>query len=240
MPPVSAPMLPVSAILSTWLGSVLTGRAHVDGLLASLEAAGPEQVLLGLEDDPVPLVLAVGILRRRGGSGCSLALPAPGDPAGLAGPPAFNARALEAGQAVVVTGARLGMVPEPTPHGIGWRAEDVREPPPPDLYQAGSDLRRQLAETTQRLVELDVARWRPEVADLLTDLRHDGAAPLPPDLDQRRVETVDRALLCRELVGLAVGDEGGAVTAAEIEARRQALVPLERAARHALVAACSV
>ena len=51
---------------------------------------------------------------------------------------------------------------------------------------------------------------------------------------------VDRAMLCREVVGLAVQHEGGAVTAAEIEARRQALVPLERAARHALVAACSV
>jgi hypothetical protein len=47
-------------------------------------------------------------------------------------------------------------------------------------------------------------------------------------------------MLCREVVGLAVQHEGGAVTAAEIEARRQALVPLDRAARHALVAACSV
>jgi hypothetical protein len=95
-------------------------------------------------------------------------------------------------------------------------------------------------ETTQRLVALDVARWRPEIADVLSDLRHDGAAPLPPHLGPRRVETVDRAMLCREVVGLAVEHEGGAVTAAEIEARRQALAPLDRAARHALVAACSV
>ena len=236
----SVPLLPVSAILSTWLGSVLAGLAQVDGLLTSLESAGPEQVVVGLEADPVPLVLAVGTLRRSGGSGCSLALPAPGDPAGLAGPPAFNARALEAGQAVVVTGSGLGLVPEPTPHGIAWRAEDAQVPPPPDLYQASSDLRRQLTETTHRLVELDVARWRPEIADLLTDLRHEDPALLPPGLEQRRVETVDRAMLCREVVGLAVQHEGGAVTAAEMEARRQALVPLERAARHALVAACSV
>ena len=235
-----APLLPISAILSTWLGSVLAGRAQVDGLLTSLQAAGPEQVVLGLEEGPLPLVLAVGMLRRSGGSGCSLALPAPGDPAGLAGPPAFNARALEAGQAVLVTGSGLGLVPDPTPHGIGWMAEVAQEPPPPDLYQASSDLRRQLTETTLRLVELDVARWRPEIADVLSDLRHNCSAPLPPALEQRRVETVDRAMLCREVVGLAVQHEGGAVTAAEIEARRQALVPLERAARHALVAACSV
>ena len=236
----SAPLLPVSAILSSWLGSVLTGRADLDGLLSALQVAGPEQTVLGLADEPETLVLAVGSLRRRGAAGCSLALPAPGDPAGLAGPTAFNDRALEAGQAVVVTGAGLGLVPEPTPHGIAWRAHEAQEPPPPDLYQAGSDLRRQLMETTQRLVELDVARWRPEIADVLSDLRHGGAAPLPRSLEPRRAETVDRAMLCRQVVGLAVEHEGGAVTAAEIDARRQALAPLDRAARHALVAACSV
>ncbi len=238
--PVSAPMLPVSAILSSWLGSVLTGHAPLDGLLESLQVTGPEQTVVGLEDEPLTLVLAVGRLRRLGASGCSLALPAPGDPAGLAGPSAFNERALEAGQAVVVTGSGLGLVPESSPHGITWRAQGGQEPPPPDLSQAGSDLRRQLMETTQRLVELDVARWRPEIADVLSDLRRDSAALLPPNFGARRVETVDRAMLCREVVGLAVEHEGGAVTAAEIEARRLALVPLDRAARHALVAACSV
>ncbi len=236
----SAPLLPVSAILSSWLGSVLAGRADLDGLLASLQVTGPEQTVLGLAEEPTTLVLAVGTLRRLGAAGCSLALPVPGDPAGLAGPTAFNERALEAGQAVVVTGAGLGLVPEPAPHGIVWRTHRAQEPPPPDLYQAGSDLRRQLVESTQRLVDLDVARWRPEIADLLGDLRHGSATPLPPSLEPRRVETVDRAMLCREVVGLAVEHEGGAVTAAEVEARRQALVPLDRAARHALVAACSV
>lgn len=235
----SAPLLPVSAILSSWLGAVLTGQASLDGMLQALEARGAEQVVVGLDDEPLPLVLAVGALRRRGATGCSLALPAPGDPAGLAGPPAFNSRALETGQAVVLRGAGVGLVPERAPHGIAWRAEEAHEPPPADPAQTGSDLRRVLVETTQRLVELDVARWRPEIADVLTDLRHSGAAPLPPHLPARVVDTVDRALVCREVVGLATQYDGGAVTAAEIESRRLALVPLERAARHALVAACS-
>ena len=201
--------------------------------------AGPEQVVVGLDEEPLALVLAVGAMRRRGATGCSLALPVPGDPAGLAGPPAFNTRALDAGQAVVLRGAGLGLVPEPAPHGITWRAEEAREPPPTDPAQTGGDLRRVLVETTQRLVELDVARWRPEIADVLTDLRHSGAAPSRRSPGPRVAETVDRALVCREVVGLATENEGGAVTAAEIEARRLALVPLERAARHALVAACS-
>ena len=42
-----------------------------------------------------------------------------------------------------------------------------------------------------------------------------------------------------EVAALALDGDGGAVSASEAEARRQALVPLERAARSALTAACS-
>ena len=57
---------------------------------------------------------AAGRLRAPGATGVGLALPAEGDPLGLGGPPAFNAAALEAGEAVVVAerrprpGARRG------------------------------------------------------------------------------------------------------------------------------------
>ena len=42
-----------------------------------------------------------------------------------------------------------------------------------------------------------------------------------------------------EVVDVALLDEGGAVSASEVRRRREALQPLERAARRALVAACS-
>jgi hypothetical protein len=42
-----------------------------------------------------------------------------------------------------------------------------------------------------------------------------------------------------EIVEVALEDDGGAVTAYEIASRRDALRPLERAGRRALVAACS-
>jgi hypothetical protein len=42
-----------------------------------------------------------------------------------------------------------------------------------------------------------------------------------------------------EIVDVALEDDGGAVSLAEITARREALRPLERAARRALVAAGS-
>ncbi|NUR05483.1 MAG: hypothetical protein HOQ45_00570, partial [Nocardioidaceae bacterium] len=47
------------------------------------------------------------------------------------------------------------------------------------------------------------------------------------------------ATRCRTIVDLALEDDGGAVTAAEADARRDALAPLDAAARRALVATCS-
>ena len=41
------------------------------------------------------------------------------------------------------------------------------------------------------------------------------------------------------IVDLALEDDGGAISAHEIELRREALRPLDRAGRRALVAACS-
>ena len=55
----------------------------------------------------------------------------------------------------------------------------------------------------------------------------------------RCVDLAGRALQALAVVDLALEDDGGAVTAYEITARRDALLPLERAGRHALVAACS-
>ena len=48
------------------------------------------------ESAPVGLTLALGRLRALGVTGLRVALPAPGHPLGLSGPPEFNARALEA------------------------------------------------------------------------------------------------------------------------------------------------
>jgi hypothetical protein len=58
---------------------------------------------------------------------------------------------------------------------------------------------------------------------------------LPPPA----VRLASTAARCLTIVGLALDDEGGTVTAWEADQRRQALVPLEKAARRAMVAACS-
>jgi hypothetical protein len=53
------------------------------------------------------------------------------------------------------------------------------------------------------------------------------------------VDLAARGLQARDIVALALEDEGGGVTAYEMTARREALLPLDRAARRALTAAGS-
>lgn len=234
----SVSSLPLSGLLAGWLGACLAGASHPEEMLHAL-GDDTLHLVTGLDVEPVSLVLALGALRRQGATGAALALPAPGDLAGLAGPPGFNERVLDEGEAVLVLGAGLGLVPEFGDDVVTWHAVPAERPRPVDPQEAGALLRTTLIEATHRLVELDVARWQPEIADALGNLHHRSPAPLPPHFEAARVATVERAMLCREIVALARAGEGAAVSASEIDARRAALAPLDRAARHALVAACS-
>jgi hypothetical protein len=96
-----------------------------------------------------------------------------------------------------------------------------------------------LPAAADELAELDVARWRPEVADELMALRRPTPLLVPASTGSRQQRMLALAARCRTIVELALADEGGAVTAAEADRRRAALLPLDRAARRAMVAACS-
>ena len=124
------------------------------------------------ETSPVGLTLALGRLRALGAVGLRVALPVPGHPLGLSGPPAFNARALESEEAVLAVGAGLGLVPdvyEAGPEGgsgpdvhveVVWHCLPVREGPPadvPSLGEAERELAEALREATEALSSLDVA-----------------------------------------------------------------------------------
>jgi hypothetical protein len=71
------------------------------------------------------------------------------------------------------------------------------------------------------------------------DLRHRDGLDAPPGVPARCVELAARGLQALEITEQALEDDGGAISAAEAEARAQALRPLARAGRRALVAACS-
>ena len=185
------------------------------------------------------LVEGLGELRRLGATGLGAAFPAEGDPIGLGGPREFNAEALEAGEAVVVEGLGLGLVPQRTGAAVVWTACPAQRRQLPDVGEADRALRAALITTADALADLEVARWRPEVADQLLDLRHREALVAPDGVPPRCVELASRGLQAADIVTLALEDDGGAITALEAAQRRAALVPLDRAGRAALTAACS-
>ncbi len=233
-------VLPRSARLTCWFTAWVRGRCSLDDARDGVVGTDAAHDILGLAAEPVPLVLALGMLRSRGAARATLALPVPGDPVGLGGPPDFNALALETGEAVLLPGSGLGLVPAVVGAGVTWQATAGAESHTvPDLAEADLDLRESLLESSARLVDLDVARWRPEAAEGLRALREVRAAPLAPGQPLRAQRLAALALRCQAIVELAQDDDGGSVSAYEMSERQGALRLLSRSARHALVAACS-
>ncbi len=175
--------------------------------------------------------------RRTGAGGAGLALPVEGDLLGLGGPRVLNDTALDAGEAVVL--GALAVVPEVLGEVVHWRVCEAAPRQLPDVGEADRGLRAAMIDAARVLADLDVARWRPEAADQLMNLRHAPVLAAPSGTPPRCVDLAARGLQGWAITELALQDDGGAVSAHEIDARRAALRPLERASRRALVAACS-
>lgn len=234
-------LLPPSARLAWWGTAWLSGHVVTDLLVDAVIDGDATHAVAGLPgaDGTETLVGALARLRTLGATGFGAAFPAEGDPVGLGGPAAFNADALEAAEAVIAVGTGLGLVPHRTGAAIVWSVHPAERRQLPDVGEADRELRTALLSSAESLARLDVARWRPEVADQLMNLRHGPAVTAPPGVPARCVDLAGRGLQATGIVELALEDEGGAVTAYEIEERRAALVPLARAGRRALVAAFS-
>jgi hypothetical protein len=169
----------------------------------------------------------------------SVALPIAGDQLGLRGPAAFNTLALDAGEAVVLNGTGQGLVPVLDARTMLWQAGPAEPAPTLDRADEGRQLRQALVTTTAELARLDVASWQPEIPDLLMNVRHRPDLSLPPGTTPAAAEDLERAVLCLEIVALALRDEGGAASSYEINERRRCLTDLDRAARRVAVAVCS-
>ncbi|MCP3821237.1 hypothetical protein NLX86_25035 [Streptomyces sp. A3M-1-3] len=247
---------PRSGRLAAWGNALLAGSVSPDDAVLSIVGEDAVHRVEGLpgEPGPVGLTLALGRLRALGVTGLRVALPAPGHPLGLSGPPEFNARALEAEEAVVAVGAALGLVPEVYevgPEGdlhveVVWHCLPVREAPPadvPSLWEAERELAEALRDATEVLTRLDVAGSGP-VAEAAIDAyraragRSSGRGVLAPGYPPRAVRVLELAQRVGLLISVAYENgHGGAVSAAEIAARAEALRPVERVARRAQVAA---
>ncbi len=232
--------LPDSARFALWFTAWCAGEASLDATRDAIVGEDAAHDVAGLPSGASPLILALGGLRSLGATAAGVALPVAGDPLGLAGPPAFNALAIDHQEGVILDGVDLGLVPVRAGAGVVWQclpAVSLRQVPDPS--EADTLLRQTVLRAAEDLAELDVARWRPEVADELMALRKPHDLDLPPGTPERASRMLGLASRCRVIVDLALADDGGAISAVEAGRRREALRPLDHAARRALVAACT-
>lgn len=234
--------LPRSVILALWLQD---GTPDVARVIGDDE---PHAVVGGHYEDLDGLLAGLG-----GGGGVTAVLPAPGDP--LVGP----REATAAGECVLVhdddAGTDLAIVPEIHRFGsvlepgatVVWRTHAVEDwrttfqAAVGSLDDAERGLREGLVLATQALVQLDVARWRPDAAERIVAIR-DGALPtarLPRELagSPQRLRVLQQAARLRAIVDLAAQDEGGAVNLWQADQRTAALRDVDRLARRAMSAA---
>ncbi len=230
--------LPASGRLAWWGTAWLQGRIGPDAFLDGVLGDDAAHVVGG-PDGASPLLLELADARNRGATGVAAVFPVPGDPAGLRGPRELNAAAIDAGEAALLLGGATALVPAQVGRAVEWTVLPAERRPPLDLGEADRALRSGLLAAANLLADLDVASWQPEVADELHDLRAAVPLPAPEGVPARAVELAGRALHLLAVAQLALADDGGAVSAGEAAARRAAIEPLERAARHALGAACS-
>ena len=150
---------------------------------------------------------------------------------------------------MICVGADVALVPTVTTFGppgdqghlVSWAWRFAHPPPPvPALRELERALTEELIAAGSTLARLDVAAWRPEVTQLLDDLRSGRAAdPLPRPFPPTAQALAARSARVLAVVDVASRDEGAALTTGSDQTRREALVALERAARHALAAACN-
>lgn len=233
--------LPLSGRLAWWTTAWLRGDEVTDHVLDAVTDGDLAHVVDGLgevtDGSGTTLLDALVAARRSGADRAGLALPVEGDLLGLGGPRALNDRALDSGEAVVL--ASFALVPTVVGEVVRWQALPSAPRQLPDVGEADRALRAALVDSATLLAELDVARWRPEVADRLMNLRHRAALDAPLGVPARCADLAARGLQGWAIVDLALEDDGGALSSYEIGRRRDALAPLERASRRAVVAACS-
>ncbi|GAA3423396.1 hypothetical protein ACWDTT_38070 [Streptosporangium sandarakinum] len=225
----------ISATLVCWGNAWLTGQVGLDEAVDRVERrGGPQLVATGTGDTGLRGFLAD--LRMDGMKSLRLALPVPGDPLGLTGPPPFNSAAIEAGQAAIAVfpDRCVGLVPASDRRGssyagVRWSAlaASANAPDVPSLAEAEHALTMAMRTATDTLLGLGgptQGHPRPRDAD-------DGLAPGYPARAHRVA-----ALAARLAAVLRVADDRG-LTSGQIAARGAALRDLDRAVRRARVAA---
>lgn len=246
-----------SARLVSWGNAALAGRVSLDTAAERIVDGDVVHRLVGLPQEPGPVSLPLALARLRGIGGISglrLALPVPGDPSGLPGPVDFTVAAVAAGEAVLTVGhPALGLLPAAAPYAgplgrgmsVRWDARPVSAGPAgvppavPTLSEAERALKEALGDATEALIDMDLARWRPELAEWLHDLRADRAMAgvLAPGYPPRAAAVLGLARRVGGIAALAQTDDGASASAGQLTRRTAVLRELAAASRTAQVAA---
>ncbi len=245
-----------SATLLIWTTAWWHGVAAADDVLdatqcwaeANRVAAQDPGTATALElptstEPPAPLAALLGALRKEGVTGGTIALPVPGDVRGLGGKGPLCDAAVQAGEAVVFGDAGIGLVP----HRIDgtelrWTVFDAPKGLAAEhipIAEAEHELAGAMRAAATALVELDVARHRPNVrAEIDALLQAQPRLPWPPGMPSRALRVLQRATEVAAILQVATGDApGGALSASATNARASALAPLTHAVRFARCAA---
>ncbi|CAM3183527.1 hypothetical protein [Stackebrandtia soli] len=242
--------------LTPWLRSWRAGLASIDDVVAAITSApmvGVEQWVSVCGEDSETMSLTSGFARlsRVPADEVFLVLPVPGDVRGLPTSGPFALAAMRAGEAIVA--GQWGIVPLWTNHVSGsgdawqtvaWRLYRLPASPPTPAFdhslgEADVALSEALRTATDDLIQLDVARWHPELDHVLRALRGPLVDQLPPGFPPRASRLHARALMLDTVLRVAEADAfGGAVTAAEASGRAEVLRGLAKACRPAILAAC--
>lgn len=271
--------LPRSVPLAAWTAAVLAGRAGVTDAVAAVvgdedhtvtwapaDPAGPapEEAFGHPVPDPAYLSDLLVLLSTAADShGASppqvrVALPAPGDTAGLPPAPGLLGHACDAGECVVVTDVagpagpfHVVAVPDVTVFGtevdpgyrVAWTVVVTARPAPPgavtspaSVAEADLELRVAMRDVTRELERLDVAAWsgtgRPG--------RPEPLPPLPDAFSARSRHLLASAAQVLDIVDAARHDPGGTVSGYESGRRDAALGAVHRTARRAAEAAVNL
>ncbi|WP_051111658.1 hypothetical protein [Sciscionella marina] len=249
-------MASVSATLVVWAAAWRYGRAASDDVLDALQvwadvhrvrAADPRTAaaldLPGSGEPPAAPALLLAALRNADLADAGIVLPIPGDVRGLGGKSSFAEDAMRAGEAVLLASAGLGIVPNKVSQDeVQWTVYTLpqltgREHTP--LSQAEHDLSGSMRAAATALIELGVAKARPNVREEIAEhVARNPEVPWPDGMPGRAVRVLARAAELDAILWVASGDQpGSALSARTAQAREQVLQPLISAVRSARCAA---
>jgi len=277
------PMWCPSATLSVWANAWLAGEAAPDDLLDALSCWAPAQsvtaydaVAAGHTGLPWPDIDDTGVISllqtlrtaagrsSTGTPSISVVLPIPGDARGLAPGTQFEADAMSAGEAVIVThpddpGLAVGLVPEfeyddsdgelviPELAALSWTVYSLPGAPVIDHIELGEaeyELRRAVRSAADTLTAIglgstgvDVDDPRAMVEQLLESARHH---QVPEPAPSRAVRVLENAAHVDAIITVTAGlSRIGTQSLSQAQIATDALRPLAAVVRSARMAALS-